>query len=1833
MVDVTAECEVASITAPTATDNCGVIITSTTDAIFPITDQATTLVTWTYDDGNGNTSTQTQNVIIDDVTAPVADVATLADVTAECEVASIIAPTATDNCVGAITATTDATFPITDQATTVVTWTYDDGNGNTSTQIQNVIIDDITAPIADVATLADLTAECEVASITSPTATDNCGATITGTTTDPLTYNTQGTHIITWSFDDGNGNVTTETQNVVIDDVTAPVADVATLADVTAECEVASITAPTATDNCEGVITGTTTDPLAYNTQGTHVITWSFDDGNGNVTTETQNVVIDDVTAPVADVATLADVTAECSIDISGSPTLVWGPMDVNNSTETINLNSNEFYELYINHSDVNPDGYGSIKFIYTDGTVDEFKFYGNGSTGSGMTLWNPLTASYVNNYTVGIHSSAFMSEANTSKQYYVECSSVTGVNTWIFRNIDTELSSIELADNASWQGLLGSQVSLIPSTTSPTATDNCEGVITGTTTDPLAYNTQGTHVITWSFDDGNGNVTTETQNVVIDDVTAPVADVATLADVTAECEVASITAPTATDNCGVIITSTTDAIFPITDQATTLVTWTYDDGNGNTSTQTQNVIIDDVTAPVADVATLADVTAECEVASIIAPTATDNCVGAITATTDATFPITDQATTVVTWTYDDGNGNTSTQIQNVIIDDITAPIADVATLADLTAECEVVSITAPTATDNCGATITGTTTDPLTYNTQGTHIITWSFDDGNGNMTTETQDVIINDITAPVADVATLADVTAECEVASITAPTATDNCEGVITGTTTDPLAYNTQGTHVITWSFDDGNGNVTTETQNVVIDDVTAPVADVATLADVTAECEVTLIAAPTATDNCGAIITGTTTTTFPITDQDTTVVTWTYDDGNANISIQIQKFVKFPITNSLTTNICFGDSLFAEGVFQTSDGVYVDTLISASGCDSILTTTLNVNALPNVDAGVDQDICDGESVTLNGSGISTSGNVVAWDPTHYNNGYDQNFFGIEGALYDSNPSLFANGNNISVNINGTVYNYLINNVTSANNSQTGAEHDNVRYLYINNLDGTSAFGWQNGWNITINDTYSISSGTYIWDNNITNATAFNPTATTTYTVTATDTSGCSATDDVEVTVNSISITSSSTNVACNGSADGTATAIPPSNNIPSALISFTNWGGNEPNDSGGEDYAHFTNNSGQWNDHRSTHSLNHVMEAESDLGTLSGYSYLGTYQGHYYYNSTTSATWLVSKTAAENAGGYLAVFSDLAENNFVANLSGAAWIGLYQDTSDPSYSEPSGGWKWIEITGQGGAYSYSWSDGQSTVTATGLAAGNYSVIVTDANGCTDTSNVTITEPTALTATTTATDPTCNGSADGSASVTATGGTGTLSYLWDDATGQTTAAATGLAAGTYNVTVTDANGCTITQSNTLGEPTALIVSAGLDVTICAGDSVTLNGSGAMTYAWDNGVTNATAFTPTATTTYIVIGTDANGCIGTDSVDVTVNALPIVDIVQNDTTICQGDSVELSVFFSDNGSSNFDQSLNNGLIAYYPFNGNVNDESGNGNNGTNNGASLTVDRFGNVDRAYSFDGNDDYIQSNLTLNSLPYTLRCLFKANINSGEQSLVDSDVGGSYGNSIILGYGSGNDNIYVQYHDGSYQSSFIYQPNIWYDVVATFENGIVQLYIDGVFIGNKTYNQGPIDGSAVRFGRHNSGDPQWFNGSLDDIAIWDRVLNPQEIQNLYNSGSNHNNSELNHNYSWSNGESNEMILVAPNQTTTYNVTVTDTNGCIATDAVDVTVNALPNVDAGADLAVCDGDSITLNGSGADSYLWNNGVTDATSFIPSATTSGSSLNFGRK
>lgn len=222
--------------------------------------------------------------------------------------------------------------------------------------------------------------------------------------------------------------------------------------------------------------------------------------------------------------------------------------------------------------------------------------------------------------------------------------------------------------------------------------------------------------------------------------------DLASLPDLEDECSVDMPISPTAS-NCSGTYNGIPDLAFPITEQGTTVVTWTYDDGNGNTTTQTQNIIITDITGPVADIPDLPDVTAECEVSSLTPPAATDNCIGAVVGTTDAELPITDQGTTIVTWAYDDGHGNITTQTQNIIITDITEPVADAEDLPEVTAECEVSSLTPPTATDNCSGTIIGTLDTPLPITDVGTTTVTWTYDDGNGNTSTQTQNIIVTPI------------------------------------------------------------------------------------------------------------------------------------------------------------------------------------------------------------------------------------------------------------------------------------------------------------------------------------------------------------------------------------------------------------------------------------------------------------------------------------------------------------------------------------------------------------------------------------------------------------------------------------------------------------------------------------------------------------------------------------------------------------------------------------------------------------------------------------------------------------------------------------------------------------------------------------------------------------------------------------------------------------------------------------------------------------------------------------------------------------------------------
>ncbi|MCZ4243524.1 gliding motility-associated C-terminal domain-containing protein, partial [Pedobacter punctiformis] len=277
--------------------------------------------------------------------------------------------------------------------------------------------------------------------------------------------------------------------------------------------------------------------------------------------------------------------------------------------------------------------------------------------------------------------------------------------------------------------------------------------------------------------------------------------------------------------------------------------------------------------------------------ATVTAPTTTDNCSGTITGTTSDALTYTTQGTHIITWTFTDAAGNVETATQNVMVKDLTKPVKPV--LADVSGECSA-TVTAPTTTDNCSGTLTGTTSDALTYTTQGTHIITWTFTDAAGNIETATQNVIVKDVTKPVKPV--LADITGECS-ATAMAPTTTDNCSGTLTGTTSDALTYTTQGTHIITWTFTDAAGNIETTTQNVMVKDVTKPVKPV--LADVTGECSAT-VTAPTTTDNCSGTLTGTTSDALTYTTQGTHIITWTFTDAAGNIETATQNVIVKDVT---------------------------------------------------------------------------------------------------------------------------------------------------------------------------------------------------------------------------------------------------------------------------------------------------------------------------------------------------------------------------------------------------------------------------------------------------------------------------------------------------------------------------------------------------------------------------------------------------------------------------------------------------------------------------------------------------------------------------------------------------------------------------------------------------------------------------------------------------------------------------------------------------------------------------------------------------------------------
>jgi hypothetical protein len=213
-----------------------------------------------------------------------------------------------------------------------------------------------------------------------------------------------------------------------------------------------------------------------------------------------------------------------------------------------------------------------------------------------------------------------------------------------------------------------------------------------------------------------------------------------------------------------------------------------------------------------------------------------------------------------------------------------------------------------------------------------------------------------------------------------------------------------------------------------------------------------------------------------------------------------------------------------------------------------------------------------------------------------------------------------------------------------------------------------------------------------------------------------------------------------------------------------------------------------------------------------------------------------------------------------------------------------------------------------FTYTWAPvGGNAAIASGLTAGIYTCVTTNSCGLTATQTVAITEPaTALTASTTAINVLCNGGNSGSATLTASGGTGAYTYSWS--TGATSSVIINQTAGVKNYTVMDANNCVSTGSVSIAQPTAAL-STSINISansICEGSTATLTagaagGSGTLNYTWVSGPTSTLfVVSPTTTSVYTLNVTDGNNCSTSSSITITVNALPTIGV--NSGSICSG-------------------------------------------------------------------------------------------------------------------------------------------------------------------------------------------------------------------------------------------------------------------------------------------------------------------------------------------
>ena len=531
-----------------------------------------------------------------------------------------------------------------------------------------------------------------------------------------------------------------------------------------------------------------------------------------------------------------------------------------------------------------------------------------------------------------------------------------------------------------------------------------------------------------------------------------------------------------------------------------------------------------------------------------------------------------------------------------------------------------------------------------------------------------------------------------------------------------------------------------------------------------------------------------------------------------------------------------------------------------------------------------------------------------------------------------------------NTIPTQVSDTAFNLSIGNyqviVSDGNGCLDSAtvtiNEPNVLTATINPTDNI-CFGESNG-SMSANVVGGMAPYTYAWSTGTSTNNTINNLPIGNYTVTVTDANNCQTTATATITQpTDITLQTSTTDVLCFGGNTGTATVTATGgvgnygytwNTTPNQITNnATNLSiGNYQvivNDSNGCLDSATVTISEPTALNISLTTVDNICFGESN-GSMSANVAGGIAPYTYAWSTGTSTTNSISNLPV---GSYTVTVTDAnnCQSTATATITQPTDITLQTSTTDVLCFGGSSGTATVIATGGVGNYDYTWNTSltQTNSTATELSIGNYQVIVNDNNGCLDSATVTINQPTPLNIAMSSTDASCFGFADGTATTVIGGGTTPYTYAWNTTT-QTTATATNLLAGTHTVTATDANGCTITDSVVIGQPTEIQMTFTTAQVSCFGlsdGSATVFPSGGVgsvyTYAWNT--------TPTQTTAtafnlpggfFEVTVTDSTNCSVSDTVFVYAPVILNLDTLYSEPTLCFGSNEGVAGIQASGGS-----------------------------------------------------------------------------------------------------------------------------------------------------------------------------------------------------------------------------------------------------------------------------------------------------------------------------